>query len=391
MHSMTESFSLAVTPQLYFGQGKITLLPSLVKGFGRNVLLVTGARSFDDTFGVQVLDAFDAHNLSVGRVIIDREPEPAMIDDAVVQYQGGPPDVVIAVGGGSVLDAGKAVSAMLRMSGSVRDYLEGVGTRSPGGAKIPFIAVPTTAGTGSEATKNAVLSEVGHHGFKKSLRHDKYVPDVAVVDPELTVHCPPTVTASGGMDAFTQLLESYLSTAANPVTDALAMEGLLRVSRSLLKAYHHGDDVDARADMALAAFLSGITLANAGLGVVHGFASSVGGYYPVPHGVICSRMMFPSNMVTVRRLRKEGTRDALTKYASAGRMFCEKRDMSDDYYIDAFLGLIQRWTTEMKIPTLSQAGVEKHAVGRIVSITDSKFNPAKLGNEELTEILEMAL
>ena len=201
------------------------------------------------------------------------------------------------------MDAGKAIAAMLPLHEPVKNYLEGVGTRSHPGVKLPFIAVPTTAGTGSEAAKNAVLSETGEKGYKRSLRHNNFVPNVAVIDPILTLSCPPATTAASGMDAFTQLLESYLSTAGNPITDALAYEGLRQVSGNLLHAFRSGDDLNARIGMALAAFLSGLTLTNAGLGLVHGFAASIGGYFPIAHGVICSSMMPAVNRVTVRRLR----------------------------------------------------------------------------------------
>src|SRR5690606_22395692 len=198
------------------------------------------------------------------------EPTPSIVDAAVNEFGDFSPEVVVAIGGGSVLDAGKAISAMLPLKAGVREYLEGVGSRTHPGDKVPFIAVPTTSGTGSEATKNAVLSEVGERGFKRSLRHDRFVSDVAIVDPVLAVTCPKTVTATSGMDAFTQLLESYLSTAANPITDALALEGLRHVSRSLPLAVHDPGNLSARCGMALASYLSGITLANAGLGLVHG-------------------------------------------------------------------------------------------------------------------------
>jgi alcohol dehydrogenase class IV len=299
--------------------------------------------------------------------------------------------VVVAIGGGSVLDAGKAIAAMLPLNESVKDYLEGVGTKAHPGVKIPFIAVPTTAGTGSEATKNAVLSETGENGYKKSLRHNNFVPDVAIIDPKLTLGCPPAITAASGMDAFTQLLESYLSTAANPITDALAYEGLKYISASLVPAYKDGPNLQARTAMALAAYLSGITLANAGLGLVHGFASSVGGYFNVSHGVICSTLMASANTITVQKLRTEKNNTAaLAKYTATGKLFAGTDNRSDDYYIDFLLAHIGHLTRELKIPGLKQSGIASTDFKKIIQASDNKNNPAILNHEEMEEVLAMA-
>ncbi|HEY3404496.1 MAG TPA: iron-containing alcohol dehydrogenase, partial [Ohtaekwangia sp.] len=377
---MISAFSLAATPALHFGTGKISLLPSLVKSFGPRIALVTGARSFmSSSHGHRVLETLRTNQLIITHCSIDKEPTPLMIDSAVADLAQNKPDVVVAIGGGSVLDAGKAIAAMIPLRESVKDYLEGVGTKKHSGIKIPFIAIPTTSGTGSEATKNAVLSEIGEQGFKKSLRHDKFVPDVAILDPELTLSCSPETTAASGMDAFTQLLESYLSTAANPVTDALALEGLSRIAVSLPAAYNNGNDLEARTNMAFASYLSGITLANAGLGAVHGFASSVGGYFDIPHGVICSTLMAPANEVTIRNLRSmRADNAALHKYARVGKLFSRGNNKSDDYYIDSLIALIKKWTAEMNIPKLSQFGVNSSHIEKIVHVTDSKNNPVAL-------------
>jgi alcohol dehydrogenase class IV len=387
---MINGFSFANTPQLYFGNGKISTLPAICKVFGSKILLITGARSFKSAaYSSILLEQLDANGFTVELYTISKEPTPIMIDRAANKYA---PDVVVAIGGGSVLDAGKAISAMLPLKDFVKHYLEGIGTQTHPGTKIPFVAIPTTSGTGSEATKNAVLSETGEHGYKKSLRHNNFVPNVAILDPSLTLNCPKPTTAASGMDAFTQLLESYLSTASNPMTDALALEGLKRISDSLLKSYHHGSDLNARTDMAMAAYLSGITLANAGLGLVHGFASSIGGYYEIPHGVICSSMMASTNKITVRKLRSEkSNNEALEKYATAGRLFSELQNKSSEYYTDSLLDLIDAWANEMKIPKLSEGGVTLNDVEKIVENTDNKNNPVKLNKDEVEEILKMAM
>jgi alcohol dehydrogenase class IV len=388
------SFNFATTPFLHFGKGKVAILPTEIKVFGTKVLLITGARSFISSVrGQEVLGLLNAGGFSLEHYTIEHEPTPALVDNAVQQYHGFKPDVVVGIGGGSVLDAGKAISAMLSLNEPVKDYLEGVGTKAAHpGKTIPFIAVPTTAGTGSEATKNAVLSETGEKGYKKSLRHNNFVPDVAIIDPLLALTCPPGTTAASGMDAFTQLLESYVSTAANALTDAWALEGLRQISQSLKRAYEDGSNIEARTGMALAAYLSGVTLANAGLGLVHGFASSIGGYHDIPHGIICSTLMAPANRVTIRKLRAEKSNDtALRKYSTAGKLFTGNQNKSDDYYIDHLLEVITAWTTEMDIPTLGRYGITSSAFEKIVNATDNKNNPVNLGRDEMTEVLTMAI
>jgi alcohol dehydrogenase class IV len=280
---------------------------------------------------------------------------------------------------------------MIPTGASVRDYLEGVGTKNHPGTRLPFIALPTTSGTGSEATRNAVLSEVGPKGFKRSLRHLNFVADTAILDPVLTLNCPPDITAYSGMDAFTQLLESYLSTAANPITDALALQGLKLVSQSLLATYRDGANSQARTNMALSAFLSGITLANAGLGTVHGMAGLIGGLKNIPHGIICSRLMGSANAITVRSLRRTpGSELALSKYATAGRLFVQVSNRSDEYYIDAFVQVINAWTDLMAIPTLQEYGITDYDLRQFASLGDNKNNPALLNEEERYEVLQHA-
>lgn len=390
---MIDAFSVVATPHLYFGTGKISILSAVVKAIGSKMLLITGERSFPgSSFGLNLLEQMHTKGIAIEHYTIAKEPTPMMVDTAVKKFVQYAPDAVVAVGGGSVLDGGKAISAMLPLNEPVKDYLEGVGNRpAHPGVKVPFIAVPTTSGTGSEATKNAVLSQVGEKGYKKSLRHNNFVPNAAIVDPVLTVSCPPSITAACGMDTFTQLLESYLSTAANPLTDALAYEGLKRVSYSLMKAYQEGSNLEARTNMALASYFSGITLANAGLGVVHSFASSIGGFFEIPHGAICSSLIAAANKVTVRKLRSSKSNDvALLKYASIGKMFSIPGDKSDEYYTDLLLSVMETWATEMDIPGLAKAGVTAQDFEKIVKASDNKNNPVPLDTDEMMEVLEMA-
>ena len=217
------------------------------------------------------------------------------------------------------------------------------------------------------------------------------MPDAAIVDPALTLSCSQKITSASGMDAFSQLLESYLSTASNPVTDALAYEGLKRISNSLLKAYINGMDLQARTDMALAACLSGVTLANAGFGLVHGFASSIGGFYKIAHGVICSSLMYAVNKLTVRKLRMEKNKAALAKYETIGKLFSNTENKPDDWYTDFLLALIEEWTSKMNISRLGEGGVKSADFEKIVKVTDNKNNPTALDSDEMTEVLQLAV
>ncbi len=230
--------------------------------------------------------------------------------------------MVIAIGGGSVMDAGKAISAMVLQNDSVMAYLEGVGEgKQHNGLKVPMIAVATTSGTGSEATKNAVLSQVGENGFKKSLRHDNFVPNVAILDPELMVTCPQSVTVASGLDALTQLLGAYVSTKATPLTDALALSGIEHFKEGFMGVCSGlSKDTQMRGHMAYASLMSGIVLANAGLGIVHGFASSVGGYFDIPHGVVCGTLLGEAVKLNIQLMNQDKDRynEALKKYAKVG-------------------------------------------------------------------------
>lgn len=386
---MVNDFSFVRTPEIHFGQGKIWLLPSLVSRYGKNVLVVTGARSFIESIHYErLVKEFKKNSLKHYVIKISGEPAPQLIDSIVNEYLLKDIDLVVAIGGGSVLDTGKAVAAMLSHDGFVQEYLEGVGTgRHHPGRKLPFIAVPTTAGTGSETTMNAVLSFVGEQGFKKSLRHESFVPDVAIVDPELTLTCPANITAACGMDAFTQLLESYVSIHASPMTESLCLSGLYHVNLGLIKAVEEPDNIRARSDMAYASMISGIALANAGLGVVHGFASVIGGYYDIPHGVICGTLMGAATRTNINSLQnKSGVKPALEKYTQAGRIFSGSGNKKSQ--LNGLASKIDEWIERLKIPALGQYGIQIADLKKIVSETGQKQNPVKLSEEEMLEILK---
>jgi alcohol dehydrogenase class IV len=270
----------------------------------------------------------------------------------------------------------------------VTDFLEGVGIKEHPGTKLPYIAIPTTSGTGSEATKNAVISKIGKNGFKKSLRHDNFVPDIALVDPELTLHCPQDITSASGMDCFTQLAEAFLSANSNEYTDALALTGLREIKTSLLGCYTRGDDIAARSGMSFAALTSGICLANSGLGVVHGFASSIGGMYEIPHGLICGTLMASANEINVRELRRTKVNPAaLKKYALLGKLFLNEKRKTDDYLVDGFIQFLYELTDKLNLPGFKKYGIEKNNLELICRNTEIKNNPVKLDVEDLVQIL----
>lgn len=388
---VTQAFKMARTPRLVFGPGVFQQLPSFIDDTVGSILIITGARSFRETRRwADFLDTMIIRGITVHDAIVSGEPSPDLVDGIVEKYRGADIDLVIGIGGGSVVDAGKAVSAMMHEGRTVVDFLESVGNGARhSGDKVPYIAVPTTAGTGSEATKNAVLSRVGTDGFKKSLRHDNFVPDVAVIDPELALSCPPAVTASCGMDAFTQLLESYVSSNANTMTDTLAWSGLERIADSLLEAYNNGiTSIEARADMAYAAYISGITLANAGLGVVHGFASPVGGHCDIPHGTVCGSLMAPSIRVTVKKLREAGSEGEqyLEKFAEVGALLSGE-DGSRDDLCDTLITTVEDMARAMNITAPSELGIPAGMYETIVDETGLKNNPISLDRTELMEIL----
>lgn len=385
-------FGFARIPRIVFGAGSAARLAETAAGYGESALVITGGKSFGKSESWKnFLSSARAESLEVYQVSCAGEPSPEFVDSVVERFGARKPDVTIAWGGGGAIDAGKAISAMLPLGESVLPYLEDVGDgRSHPGVKIPFIAAPTTAGTGAEATKNAVLSSVGPDGFKKSLRHDNFVPDIAIVDPVLALSCPPDVSAACGMDAFTQLLESYVSTAASPMTDALALSGIERAGRSLAAVCgDRAGDVEARADMAFAALMSGVTLANAGLGVVHGLAPPLGGYFKIPHGVVCGTLVAAATKVTIDRLFAESGAEhaALRKYARAGAILsgAARPDVRDG--CAALVEILDRWTEELRMPRLGEFGITEADFDMIIAGGDNKNNPATLDDNEIRGIL----
>lgn len=391
---MIPSFSLSALPKIIFGPNSLQQLKSLPLLDGcRNIVLITGSKSFKQTVNYQVtLDILHGRGANILEYSVTGEPSPEMVNQAVNLFASHTPEMVIAIGGGSVIDTGKAVSAMLPSGDKVEHYLEDVGTKTHDGRKVPFIAIPTTAGTGSEVTKNAVLSKMGADGYKKSLRHENFTPNVAIVDPTLTLGCSPHTTAASGMDAFAQLLESYLSTAASPLTDMLAYEGMMHLIGAIETAVNHGDNLEARTALSYAAMLSGITLANAGLGLGHGFAQPLGSHFSIPHGMVCGTLMAEINRVTVRKLQQTNPSSiALKKYAAAGKLCTSADNQADNYYINALLDKLDQLIDTLGIARLSAYGITEKDLDTIIKDTGHKNHPIKLDNAELADILRARL
>ncbi len=390
---MVAGFNLLRTPRIYFGWKQSEKVLGLLDRYGKRVLLVTGATSYTRNQGItEIISSLEKAGRIVHHARIESEPSPDDVDTTAQACRDKDPDLVLSIGGGSVIDTGKALSAMLPIQDSIRDYLEGVGTKKHTGEKKFFVAIPTTSGTGSEATANAVISFTGKNGFKRSLRHENLVPDMAIVDPQLTVSCSPQITGASGMDAFTQLVESYLSVKANALTDALALEGISQIHKNLLKAVLHGDDSEARTGMSLAALLSGITLANAGLGLIHGFASSVGGLHDIPHGTVCGTLMGVVNRYQVSALLKlPEVTPAHDKYEKLGRLFSGAEGKSPGWYMEYAVEYIETLTGQLNLKRLGDFGVQESNLMTIAEITDHKSNPVHFEKELLVEMMKERL
>lgn len=391
---MIPPFSFARIPHIIFGAGKLNELYNIIPEFGNNVLLVIGGSSLNQSGKWnEITSNLENKSINFNSVSISEEPSPTLIDKTVAEFREKDLDLIIGIGGGSVTDAGKAISAMLTKEDSIKNYLEGVGNKNHDGKKIPYIAIPTTSGTGSEATKNAVISEVGPNGFKKSLRHDSFIPNVAIVDPELMISCPPSVSAACGMDAFTQLLEAYVSIKASPITDALAFSGMKYMSKNLLAASTtEASNVNVRGAMAYGSLLSGIVLANAGLGIIHGLASPIGGFFKIPHGIVCGTLLAEATKLNIEIMQNKGLESklGLQKYASIGALltgesYVEERKIQK--YCMKLIETLEKWTRDLKIDRLGKYGITEKDIGKITENTGLKNNPVNLNKDNIKRIV----
>ncbi|MFP4162832.1 MAG: iron-containing alcohol dehydrogenase [Chitinispirillaceae bacterium] len=387
---MLESFSFYRTPLIHFGADCIDKLPESLPQDTNNVLLVTGKKSYSDSpFRERIESLFSKQDITAERVAVSTEPKDQFIDEICGKYRKRDIDAVVAIGGGSVLDTGKAISAMLTVEGSIREYIEGIATRSHPGTKKPFIAIPTTSGTGSEASANSVITVSGTPEMKRSIRHTSFVPDVAIVDPQLTASCPEGITAACGMDTLTQLIESYVSTSASPVTDSLAEKALSIIEPALFQAVRNGTDINARSAMAYASLISGITLANTGLGTVHGIAPVVGAGYSVPHGVACGLLLGPVTEATIGNLKRsnEHHHPVLRKYARIAELLLHTTVEDPAEGSGMLIDYIEKLTAELKLPSFSEYNVREADIEEMSQICRNKKNPVPLSNEQIRSVL----
>lgn len=382
-------FEFATANQILFGAGTRRELPDLAEKLGRRALVVIGTASAP----ARVL-VTDLEDRGVAAAVYETKGEPSLasVTAAIDMARTAECDSVIGIGGGSAIDTAKAVAALVANGGDPLDYLEVVGQgKALVMPSLPVIAVPTTAGTGAEVTRNSVVY-VDEQRVKVSLRSPTMLPRIALIDPELTYSMPPGVTASTGLDALTQCLEPYVSSQANPLTDAIAREGLTRAARALPRAYAEGRDMGAREDMALASVFGGLALANARLGAVHGFAGVLGGMYPAPHGTICARLLPYVMESNVRGLEARAAGSPyLARYDEVARLVTGRTDARA---VDG-VAWVQALCATLRVPGLATYGVRPEDFGEIVTkskaASSMKGNPIVLTDEELAEVLRLAL
>jgi alcohol dehydrogenase class IV len=377
-------FEFATATRIIFGEGTAATLPDLARSFGTRPLVVTGA-SKERT--AALVSALAGNTFAV-----PGEPTVDLVREGARRAQETGSDVVISIGGGSVIDAGKAIAALATNGSEPLDFLEVVGKgRAITAASLPFIAVPTTAGTGSEVTRNAVLGSP-QHGMKASLRSPLMLPRVAVIDPELTYGLPPAITAFTGLDALTQLIEPCVSSRANPLVDAICVEGIRRAAGALRRAYHDGADREARRDMAMASLFGGLALANAGLGVVHGFAAPLGGPWDAPHGALCAALLPHGMDANAAALRaRTPQHPALERYAVIARLLTGRSGAT----IEDGIRWVRALCTEFNVPALRQWGITAAdlpcVVDNAAKASSMQANPLPLTHDELMAVVAAAL
>lgn len=381
------NFEFSTATRIVFGCGSIQTAADFINSSARSLFIITGKNSsrFDPFFKKLKPD------IKITFYTIPGEPTIELVENGVAIARDHECDMVVGIGGGSVVDAAKAIAALIPNSGNLLDYLEVIGRgKTLEKPAIPLVAIPTTAGTGAEVTKNAVITSTIYN-VKASLRHPFLYPKLAVIDPELTISASPELTAATGLDALTQLIEPFLSIRANPLTDALCVEGLKRVSRSLKKAFDNGLDLEARTDMALASLFSGMALANAGLGAVHGFAAPIGGSFSAPHGAVCAALLAPVMTVNLRALRSRLPQSpALEKFNIIAQVLTGNHNAVPEDAIS--------WLTDtcayLRIKKFSELGVKKSDFSSIIEkakkASSMKGNPIQLTDVELEEILELS-
>jgi alcohol dehydrogenase class IV len=381
------AFEFSTATEIVFGRGRIAELGKRARAVGQRALLVTGAHPERVR---AVIERSGAEELVAASISVRAEPTTDDVRRGVDVARAAGVDIVIAIGGGSALDAAKAVGALATNPGEPLDYLEVVGRGAPlTRVSLPCLLAPTTAGTGTEVTKNAVLA-VESERVKVSLRSLSMLPRLALVDSELTHGVPPSVTAATGLDALTQVMEPYVSNARGPLTDALALEGMRRSARSLQRAFDDGSDADARDDLALTSLFGGLCLANAKLGAVHGLAGPLGGTLAAPHGALCARLLPEVMASNLSQARVEKNLDIVERYAEVARVLTGARDAAPERGIEWVRELVEA----LGIPRLASYGFVPAMLDDIVTrarvSSSMKGNPVELGSDAIARIVELA-
>jgi alcohol dehydrogenase class IV len=381
-------FQFATTTQIIFENGSFTLVPGLIKSLGSKVLIVSGK---NQKLTNQLSGWLSQLNFEFEIFSINSEPTTQDIENGTDLAKKTACNVIAGVGGGSVIDTAKAIAALATNFGELTDYLEIIGKGNPlENAPLPFIAIPTTAGTGAEVTKNAVIKST-EHNVKVSLRSDLMFPTIAVIDPELTLTMPPEITASTGIDALTHLLETYVSCQSNPFVDMFCREGMARIASSLERAFTDGNNLEARENMAMASMMGGMALANVKLGAVHGFAGPLGGMFPIPHGAVCACLLPAVMDVNISVLKEKGLEKELLKFDEVARILTQNNSAVAQNGVERVAEIVKN----LKIPTLSdfQISVESfpELIEKALNSSSMKGNPVQLDKAQLLEILNKSM
>ena len=386
---MNLGFEFATATRIVFGAGRMREIGSLAKPLGSRALVVTGR---DAGRAQRLVAALGEAGIESSLFTTAGEPEVDTVREGAALAKKAGCDLVIAFGGGSAIDAGKAIAAMITNDGELLDFLEVIGKgKALEKAAAPFIAIPTTAGTGSEVTRNSVLASPRHR-VKVSLRSPLMLARIALVDPETTYDLPAQLTASTGLDALTQLIEPYVCKRPNPITDALCLEGIRRAARALPASYANGRDNQARDDMSIASLFGGLALANAGLGAVHGFAGPIGGMFPAPHGAVCAALLphvMNGNLDALRQ--REPASETISRYETVAQLLTGNPSAKAPEGPAWVHGLVQK----LQIPSLRNYGLNSANIDEVVDksarASSMQANPVVLTKAEMSEILRRAL
>lgn len=382
------NFEFASAGRIIFGAGTAKQIGSLTRAYGERALLVVGGKT---ERAADILVHLAEAGVQVSLYSVQGEPTVPIAVEARRLALSAQVQVVIGFGGGSALDLAKITAALASNTGDIYDYLEVIGKALPlQQAPLPIIAIPTTAGTGSEVTRNGVLADPEQR-VKVSMRHPLMLPRLAIVDPELTYALPPAITASTGMDALTQNIEPYTCNAPTPMTDALSAEGIRRAGRALLHAYQNGQDAQAREDMALASLFGGLALANSKLGAVHGFAAPIGGMFPAPHGAVCAALLPQVMRMNIQVARQIGAQALLSRYQQVAVWLTGSAHAEPE----AGAAWVKTLSQALNIPPLSSYGITQADIPTIVEkaavASSMKGNGVPLSHDALAQILKESL